>query len=229
MGCGDSRDHGEEEDYLKSLEMALGFASHNVRHLDLYIRKYASEDDMNSNQYRLIGQKLNLNLSNTSGTRSAEIYFSNLLYYQGKYSRTLLLILAIMHGSGQASDRARLLFEVFDRELIGRVSVGDVSTLVSTMTQISLEQVDILINYELLEKKPAAQLREYLRKVTSVSTKAEKELKKRLFADDNSLTLAAMLRAIKDPGNARLLTTSGIRSLALEIYRSKEEPDKASK
>lgn len=227
MGCGDSRDHGDEEDYLKALELALGFSAHNVRHLDLYIRKYASDDDMNSNQYKLIGQKLGLRLSSSSGTRSAEIYFSNLLYYQGRYSRTLLLILAIMHGSGQTADRVRLLFEVFDEELTGKMGVGDVSTLVATMTQISLEQVDILINYELMDNKPAAQLREYLRKVTSMSSRVKKELKTRLFADDNNLSLTATLRAIKDPANARLLTSSGIRSFALELY--KEKPENASK
>jgi hypothetical protein len=221
MGCGDSRDHGEEEDYLKSLELALGFGLHNVRHLDLYIRKYASDDDMNPNQCRLIGQKLGLQLTSSSGARTAEIYFSNLLYYQGTYSRTLMLLLAIMHGSGQAADRARLLFEIFDLELTERISVSDMNTLVTNMTKIALEQVDILVNYEMLDKKPAAQLREYLRKVNSMSAQVDKELKKLLFPDENALTLTSLLRVIKDPQVARLLTSSGIRTFALELFRQK--------
>lgn len=224
MGCGDTRDHGQEEDYLKSLELALGFGLHNVRHLDLYIRKYASNEDMNPNQCRLIGQKLGLQLTNSSGARTAEIYFSNLLYYQGTYSRTLMLLLAVMHGSGQASDRARLLFEIFDLELTERITVSDMNTMVSNMIKIALQQVDILVNYELLDKKPAAQLREYLRKINSVYAQVEKKVKKQLFPDENLLTLPSLLRIITDPNAARLLTSSGLRTFALELYRQKATP-----
>ena len=221
MGCGESRDHGDEEDYLKSIELALGFSLHNVRYLDRYIRKYASDNFMNLYQYRLIGQKLGLQLTSSSGARTAEIYFSSLLHYQGTYSRTLLLLLAIMHGSGQASDRARLLFEIFDEELNEVIDVNDKNTLVANMIKIAIEQVDTLVNYELLDKKPAAELRDYLGKVNSMRDQVDKELKNVLFPDETKITLPSLLRIIKDPNAARLLTSSGIRTFALELYRKK--------
>ena len=206
---------------MVELEEALGFSQHHVSHLDFYIRKFASDDRMNKNQYKLIGRKLALQLTNSPNTRGADLYYSNLLFYQGEYSRTFLLILAIMLGTGSSADRLRLLFEVYDTELTNKMTVSDMNELVQTMRLISLEQVELLVSYELLEKKPAAELKEYLRRIMLVADHVEKEIKRLLFRGDKHRKFDAVLQAISDPQVARLLTTTGIRTLAIEIYKEK--------
>ena len=226
MGCGDSHSDGpknddEEEAHLRELEAALGFQQHSSKHLDLYIRKYASSEDMNKNQYKLIGQKLNISLQNSEKLRTAAIYFSDLLFYKGIYDRTRLLIVAIMMGTGFAEEKAKLLFEIFDTEVRQEIQIMDATLLVSVMAKVSIEEVERLVSYEVLSALTTKKLQAYLAKINSVLTDVEKRMQETLFNGKDTHRLEGFVKAVSTQNGARMLSSRGIRKLAVEIYEEK--------
>jgi len=209
-----------EEQLLREQEAYLGFSSFLCIELDLHVRKLCSQSHLSKNQFQVMMEKLNTAAKSPQQSTAALCFFRSILFYQGEYDRTLLLILVVLYGRGSYQDRARVLLDIKDEQVTFEISSTEARSLAHFMIEISLKGVFSLVFEESIEKKAASLMKAYKDSLSKVRGRVEAALSALLVDRHNRCRLEDLLKKVQTPSLGRLLTAVGLRELACEMIQS---------
>lgn len=209
-----------EEKLLREQEAYLGLTSFLCIELDLHVRKICSQSHLSKNQFQTLLEKLNTAAKSPRDSSAALCFFRSVLYYQGEYDRTLLLILVVLYGRGSDQDRARVLLDIKDEQLNFEISSIEAHNLAHFMVEISLKGVFSLVFEESMGQEAVSLLKAYKSSLSKVRSRVETALSALLVDRHGRCRLEDLLEKVKTPSLGRLLTAVGLRELACEMIES---------
>ena len=127
MGCTESRHHVSEEQAILQAEASLGLQVHHVRKLDMNLRKFSSGGLINPAQFQKLTDLLHLPVDSSSVVSN---YFRKFRNQDGCVLLREFLVAALLLGLGPASIKAALLFQVFDEQATGSLSLEQLRSVV---------------------------------------------------------------------------------------------------
>lgn len=219
MGCSmNGREEGKEETLIRDQEESLGFSKLKSAIVDKYFRKYSYEGAISLNQWRDIVFYLKLNTVNTHQYPSIEKFYQN-FKVDGVMQSKLVHLLAVMLSRDKHSEKATLLFQIYDEHNTAVLDIETVKLMVKQMVNLSINQLPALA---ILRE---TQLIFYINLLQSVSSELTESVFKR-FTFENTpgeipkeLSLTRFLSNIMLQKTCTLLEPSGLREHGLGIYR----------
>lgn len=142
MGCFESRVNIEEA--LNLAEAKLGFADHSVDVIYTTIRKYSHKSKVNQAQLERISNQLSLTIFPVT------FYTQNFLNALRKPDETFalkdLLVIGVFLGGGNAKEKAKYMYEIFDDFLEDSIERTRISgEVLKTLSKICIEVLPHLV------------------------------------------------------------------------------------
>lgn len=221
MGCcqQNSDDCSAEERLIRNREAELGLGNFTCKELDLFIRKICSKSYLNAAQFQAFMEKLAERRGNLKRDTSVYCFFRSVVYYKGEYTRFLLLLLVVLYSRGSYPDKATILLEIVDTDLIRQITLADAQLLAHFMVEIALVSSFSAVYEENLHGERAKKLKEYKADLEQVKDKVEGALMKLLVGKSSHCRLEDLQRQVKYPDVGRLLTAVGLRDFACELIK----------
>ena len=132
--------------------------------------------------------------------------------YQGSYSLKELILLGLLLSFGNFTDKARLMFEVFDLECCGYLSKDDIENLVDSLIDISINKIPLML------KNKNYKMTRYLNILQNNKAKAKYQILS-YFNYNKSVQISSLefMEQFYHKTSTRLLNSFGIRKF---IYLS---------
>lgn len=199
MGCVACRRANREETCIDEASDSIGFGSINFQEVDAAIRKYSSDNSVNQFQFNALAKHLSLTLNPQTNN-----LFARLKDTDGNFNRTSLIVLGMMLSVGRSNEKAKALFEAFDMEHSGEISLEDFDCLLNIMCMIS---ADLLPELVLNDTEVQAYATTCRRSIPEATT----ELKK-AFIEANTMKKAHFIKVFSQHQGGRLVHANGFRS-----------------
>lgn len=217
MGCMNTRELSEEEVNLTNVEAHLGFKKSHAIRLVAVFHKYASHEKLSVPQFKDAAEVLGLNTKSRSDLTNVEDFYKLLRSpADNTYSLEDLQIISLLLGQGDASEKAKLLFEFGD---VDATHVMNDHKFQETMMKVFKITIDTL---PMLSLKPHTPTREsqYIDRIKPTKSKVIEELRKLVFKGKSSIEKGNFIEEFRTSEIlGHLLTSHGFRSFCLKILK----------
>mmetsp|Transcript_13677 Transcript_13677/g.25808 ORF Transcript_13677/g.25808 Transcript_13677/m.25808 type:complete len:261 (+) Transcript_13677:91-873(+) len=214
--CLSRGDLSEPERAITQKEHDLGFESHRSERLDLVLRKFSHNEQLNDTQFAEAFKLLDLHAASTqSNTNIATFY--NSLKVGSFYSLKYLLLVAVLLGEGSSRSKAKVLFEIYDFENSRKLSLEKVVHLCRDVFEVAVNKLTIVSD----TSKPLVS--DYIHKLRLNRGNAESSLKKLLIGDHPEVTLEQFIKAFDGEELEHFLKSHGARTYFFK-YQSTLSP-----
>ena len=122
MGCVSSRPIPSEERAVMIAEEGLFFHIHYASRIDSVVRKFSCNGKLNDSQLQRVADTLRIKTSNHGNHTKISLMFEK-LQNDGEYDMKDLLIVGILLGKGTPSQKANLIYQVFDESLSNNIPI----------------------------------------------------------------------------------------------------------
>jgi Ca2+-binding EF-hand superfamily protein len=219
MGCISSRDPSSEDSPFKKTEELLRFgASHSFRH-DAVFRKYSSNGQLNSRQFKDAVDILYLSTTNRKHLESVEEFWR--LFVVGEhYKLGRLLILGLLLGQGTSKEKAKLLFEIFDEDATHTIDAKGVTSMVQELFVVAVELLP-----KLTLKAETVTEKHYIENLKVTRASVLEEVTKLILGKVADVTKAKFI-SVFDTNSVlkNLVTSGGFRTYCYKIYKHNPNP-----
>jgi len=163
MGCASSGFITNEEKAIQSMELELNFQKTHCHALDSVFHKYHSNGKINSEQWKHIGSLLGLRQKDSVLCPKVSEFYKH-FKEKDHYDFTKALALGVLMSYGSPVSKAKLLFELFDRDCSKSLSFPEVYQMVSILIEISVKLIPLLVSDLAVPRLPASEnmVRNYL-------------------------------------------------------------------
>ncbi|CAG9322213.1 unnamed protein product [Blepharisma stoltei] len=214
MGCVDSKSSiSIEERAIMIAEEELGYGNKYSRDVDFVHRKYSVSGLINAEQWRDISNSLLIKSENTPRNAKIEDFFSSFKSIDGKLPLRSLLIIGVLLSEGRASDKARLLFEIYDIKNQKSLPKSIIQALVDEMLDISINKLPILVCPHHVANED--EVKKYLKDLRGYQEVSKTAIIARFLGtgegEEQEISLSVFVKNFEDGVTARLLTAHGLR------------------
>ena len=122
MGCVQTKEICNEENNMILFEENLGYHLQVSTEVDSVFRKYSSNGYLNSAQFRRACNILGITSINTEESNKIEAFYQKLQNDKSLYPLKDLLVIGVLLSDGNARDKSRLLYEIYDEDNTGNLS-----------------------------------------------------------------------------------------------------------
>ena len=141
MGCNTSRfELSDIEMCFEAADLSLLYSELDAIEVDLVHRKYSYGGFINELQWQSICSQLNLKIS-----KEIDCFYQQFKEEEG-YKLESLLILGILLGSGTGETKARLIFEVFDKDDNKELHNIVLTRMINLIADLVTEKIQILVS-----------------------------------------------------------------------------------
>lgn len=231
MGCRICRDEVfTPEAFLQERERELAFSHFPVVEIDLFIRKVASQTEVNKRQFQLIIEHFQTGSLISHENRIFSMYLSCLLQNRGVCNRNEMLVLACLYGQGSAEEKYQVLFEICDIDCQKVIFFTDARYLAETIVKIAIVEIALLANLDQVKAEQGNKVKVYIKTLKRAAEGTAAAIAKALFPmKKDRCYLQHGLQALQDPQIARLTRASGVRELASEWVDRQQSKAKVKK
>ena len=216
MGCVSTRERlGKEEQAIMLMENQLEYFKNNSAFVDGIIRKYTTDGIVNQSQWEDICISLEIKTKNTSMCPLTEGFYRKFLD-NGVYNAQDLGILGILLSNGLARQKARLLFEIYDKTCTGLIYKEDLEKILEKITWISIRLLPKLVDNSTNPPISSVKTRDYAKKLLGRVEVANNNLLNHILGQDESIALEKFSLIFDNDENGQVLTPHGFRNYVNE-------------
>lgn len=215
MGCFTSRDKlSPEELRLTEQESELGFGEIKANLADLVLRKYSYHDFINASQLQSSAETLGFVIGNSSSCNQIEAFYARLKKDEGIPLNTLLIV-GLFLSEGEPTEKAKLLFEIYDEKQHGELGLLQVTKFVNEMYEVAVNHFPTMIDHSIPE---AYDLKVYLEKIECIRTAATLKLAHSITNNGLKVSKDDFIENMESEPLSKLFTTYGFRGYFFEMY-----------
>ena len=216
MGCVSTRERlGREEQAIMLMENQLEYFKNNSAMVDGVIRKYSTDGMINQSQWEDICTSLEIKVKNSSMCPLVEEFYGKLLE-NGVYRTQDLLIIGILMSNGLARQKARLLFEIYDKDCTEQLSREGLENVLERITWVSIRLLPKLVENSTNPPISSMKTKAYAKKLLGRVKEANKNLLSYILGDDESITVEKFSRIFDNDEKGKILTPHGFRNYVNE-------------
>jgi hypothetical protein len=220
MGCATSREAlSTEETYLVSHENELHFQNKTSVEIDMIFRKYQYSNSINAVQLKNAADKLAIRIANAEQAANIVAFYSSLKSENDGIPLQRLLLLGVLLGQGSAIEKAKLLFEVYDKFMADELDLNTIEGLLNDLYELAVVKLVILAGTSATSVE-AGLAKQYLAKIHHVTKAGLEKLKKAIMKDAVKITKAKFVEAISAEALKRVVTSSGFRAFFFNEFTS---------
>jgi hypothetical protein len=196
MGCSSTR-FSPTETSLLSKSLKTGLEACSTDHAVGTIRRYALDisGKVNSNQLLLI--KAALDLDQTTEALKP--------FYASVTETDRLIVAAVLLSEGTAQVKATALFEVLDRNMVGKLTNAEVTELLNLVVGVTLDSLPLLVS------SPTEEETAYLEKSRADKAHGVGLLSSILLGRESNSSKEAIVKTWVEYENGKLLQPDGLR------------------
>ena len=201
-----------EEKTIVDMENQLEFGKNSTAEVDFTIRRYTFDREINSEQWKSIGNELQLKTRAYSHCPKVEEFYASYKNSQGNFSMKEILILGIVLSSGQIGTKARLFFDIYDElgeKIINKEAVED---LFDELIKCTLIKLPMLVSNSCNPPVGEKQIQRYASRLLQNMQRAKVEFVDIILEGQSIIELNEFKRRFDLMQNALLLTTFGFRN-----------------
>lgn len=220
MGCTDSHSKlMEEEIAILNQEQVLGFKANFVTRIDFVMRKFSRNFELNARQFEDVVKALNLVATNRGKSTKIVSFFESFKMPNQSYDLRLLLLTGVLLGYGRASEKAKLIYEIYDVENSHSLTVKDIEQIVNDMFEIAVNRLPTLVTANQGEVDPI-KVRTYIDKMNFRVKNCKAKLLVTLSEGNENITRDAFVGVLSSTEYQVLTTSSGLREYFYRVYQS---------
>lgn len=212
MGCTSTREElSNEEKTIILMEDQLEFGKSLSANIDFTIRKYSTEWDINEDQFEQIVHELELKVKKCPQCPKIEAFYELYKTSEGIYNGRDLVIAGIICGNAQAITRARLLFELYDRQSSLSINREDLEGVFDDIFRFCIERAPLLVSNSTMPIATQGQITQYISELELCKKKAKKKFVENLLSSKENIGKKEFIELFDDLENAKLLCSFGFR------------------
>jgi hypothetical protein len=228
MGCGGSREVlSDEESYLVSHEHELLYNTQTSSQVDLVFRKYSYDNSLNTSQLTQAAIKLGIRIDNIGTCNQIKPLYTSLKTGGDNTPLQSLLLLGVLLTQGDPREKARLLFEIYDRVSQEEIKAAVVESLVMDLYEIAMIKLSGLVGTK-INSSEAAHTKQYLAKIDHIKGVAGKKLTEAIVGDAPAINKAEFIATLSSSRLRKVLTSSGFRGYFFNEYTASSKEVKAA-
>lgn len=212
MGCVSTRERvSKEEQAIMLMENQLEYFKSNSMLVDGVIRKYSNDGKINKSQWEDIRNFLEIKVHNTSMCPLTEEFYGNLMKNE-MISMEDLLVLGILLSNGLARQKARLIFEIFDKQCCGELSRTDLEGIIDRIAWFSVKLLPKLVHNSTNPPVSSAKIKKYSKELMALGEETKKALVGHILKKEDSISILKFAKIFDNDENGQLLTPHGFRN-----------------
>ncbi|OMJ95017.1 hypothetical protein SteCoe_1715 [Stentor coeruleus] len=218
MGCIEVKNKSEEI-LIQEAEHVLNLKKQKSIQVDSVIRKFSLNGQVTSVQLNRISSHLKLQTKNLFPFIKIDEFYGKLRDINGNYDLKDLLVIGILLSDGESSTKAGLLYQIFDEELTGHMSLSKVKNQLlyklvihscSSLPKLVSPRQASNVNLEKIEKYSDCLIE---KKDTCINSVAE-----RLAVNGNDVTEITFTEVFRTFRQGKLTSSVGWRAFLYEKY-----------
>lgn len=201
-----------------NIEKSLNFHKCHVMRIDLILRKYSYSYKLNKNQLEDAAEELDLRLQSSSRYQGITEFYETVSYLRG-YDLKVLLLLGVFLGVGDPSEKALVLFQIYDMHSSHSLDIHDFVEMMNKVADLLSEKMEVLVN---TVKYP--RITGYLHRCSTVRESLIDKIAQELYQEACYVKMGTFIEFFSTPPYEKFLSSSGLRVLLF-----KEVGDKSRK
>jgi hypothetical protein len=210
MGCAQTRQQSPEETSLTTQEKSLLFYNKTATNADFVFRKFSFKSKLNAAQLRNAATKLSIRIDNFSDFKQVKAFYESLRTDSDCIPLKSLLLLSVLLAQGSASDKARILFEVYDTTLLGEMEGPMVAEIVADLFDVAVVKLPRLLGKSSDNETSSAKV--YLGKICHIKETAASKLTKAITEESLRVSKKSFIDSFNTEKLREVLTTEGLRA-----------------
>ncbi|OMJ75059.1 hypothetical protein SteCoe_25905 [Stentor coeruleus] len=193
------------------MEDQLEFGKSLSANIDFTIRKYSNELDINEDQFEQIVNELELKVKKCPQCPKIEAFYGLYKTTEGKYDGKDLVIAGIICGNAQAITRARLFFELYDKQSSLTINREDLECIFDDIFRFCIERAPLLVSNSTMPIATQGQIAQYVSELELNKKKSKKKFVEILMNSKKTIEKKEFVELFDDMENAKLLCSFGFR------------------
>ncbi|CAG9330999.1 unnamed protein product [Blepharisma stoltei] len=231
MGCASSREKlSVEEIAIIQMEEQLEFFKNTVRDVDMCFKKNSDLEHASPAQWESISIILGIKIKNTYQCPKAETLYQHYTLEDGRIIVRPLLILGIMLSSGTARRKARLIFELYDRNNTKVLPKSEIHEIIRLILDLSLIRLPELVSNKTRPCASEARIKAYVQSILTCREAAEQGMFEKFMGLENlaneTIDKDEFIKHFADEETARLTAPYAVRLFALRYNELNSNRDK---
>jgi hypothetical protein len=228
MGCGASREVlSDEESYLVAYEHELLYNTQTSSQVDLVFRKYSYDNSLNTSQLTKAAIKLGIRIDNIGTCNQIKPLYTGLKTPADRTPLQSLLLLGVLLSQGDPSEKAKLLFEIYDRMSQEVIKAAVVESLVMDLYETAIIKLSDLVGSQ-INSSEAGHTKQYLAKIDHIKSVAGKKLTEAIVGHAPTINKAEFIATLSSSRLRTVLTSSGFRGYFFNEYTVSSKEVKAA-
>ncbi|OMJ74658.1 hypothetical protein SteCoe_26369 [Stentor coeruleus] len=145
MGCTQTFTKPTEEEAVVQAEEALNIHTQNSSQLDITFRKFSLNGKLNALQFTRASNSLGVTTSNIGNFTRVTTTYNRLKDYDGNFLLIDLIVIGALLGKESKENKARILYQCMDNELLGYLKDHQVRHLVDLLARHSVDTLGGLV------------------------------------------------------------------------------------
>lgn len=220
MGCAQSGSKPSEEEAIIKAENALKFQFHSSTGLDLCFRKFSIKEKLNSLQFTRAANSLNLQISNSGVYDQITRTLNKLKDSEGNYKLLDLIVISVFLGKDSLETKGKILYQCFDKELLGYLDRGSLNDLASCLVRIAVDVLGGLVSDGQSPYSSELRNTKYLADMNSVKIIVCNRLVDFIMAGLEKIDEGEFTERISFYNEGNFLTAVGVREVLYLTYFS---------
>lgn len=169
MGCSESRDEesNEYETIILNFESNLGYGKIHCDRVDSIFKRYSLSSKMSSSQFLTACRELNLKKEYGPLDHPVTKFYNS--FKEGSYFvQRKLSALGILLGKGSDSEKAEVLFKIYDDSKDGNLNLEEVRNMLDDLTEIALVFIPTLALNSTIDENMKQDLLKFNKKLANI-------------------------------------------------------------
>ncbi|OMJ88434.1 hypothetical protein SteCoe_9658 [Stentor coeruleus] len=189
------------------MEDQLEFGKSLSANIDFIIRKYSTEWDINDDQFGQIVDELELKVKKCPQCPKIEAFYEMYKTSEGKYNGRDLVVAGIICGNAQAITKARLLFELYDRQLSFKINREDFESIFDDLYRFCIERAPLLVSNSTMPIATQGQIIQYISDLDLNKKKAREKFVEKLMNSKETIMKNEFIELFDELENAKLMNS----------------------
>lgn len=221
MGCSGSRTGiSDEEAALRSQESMLLFSNQTVTANYLALCRYSRGQELNAEAFDQALSKMLVIKGNLGSSNTITEFYESFRKPSGAYNAKLMKVLCVLLGSGSPSEKATLLFEIYDPGFELNLARAKIAEMAEDLVDVSAKKVAVLVSDAQYLHSGQLTNQQYLKGLCTQAGSAQDSFLQLVLRGQDSVSKQDFIDILHQPDNSAWLSSSGIRKL-LGTFNSK--------
>lgn len=218
MGCAETRAKTSEERAIIFAEKGLQLHLQTASYIDWVLRKYSLNGKLNQAQLVRIAELLSMPIQNYEIHLKISALFDRLKNAEREYNLKDFLVVGILLGNDTEIVKAKLLFQVFDERLDGRLDINYIkSDVLPLIIKHATYSLPMLVSNDQTNFSNEVKILAYIENMKKGESKSIEVLTREMSNSKAIITEEMFIRFFKNFKDGDLIWPTGIRDFVNEI------------